>query len=128
MEEDCRKVLDGGSWFVIGQLLTVEPWVPNFVLGTNTIQRTVIWIRLPGLPMEYWDKKLLLGIILEVGKPMGLNDFIDRYWKTGFARIRMEVDAAEPLKPGVLIREAHGCFGSHLFTRMYRLCVTSVDG
>lgn len=45
----------------------------------------------------------------EAGIPISINDFIDQL-KIGFARIRMEVDATLPLKPGVLIREKNKVF------------------
>ena len=34
-EEDCRKVLDRGPWFAIGQLLAVEPWVPDPLINDD---------------------------------------------------------------------------------------------
>ena len=108
--EDCRKVLDGGSRFVASQLMAVKPWVPDFVLGVNAIRQTVIWVRIPGLSMEYWDKEVLMGIVREAGKPIGLDEFTDHHRKTGYARARVEVDAIEPLKSRVSIRGSVGLF------------------
>ena len=28
---DCKRVLHGGPWFVVRQLLVVEPWVSDFI-------------------------------------------------------------------------------------------------
>lgn len=55
---------------------------------------------MPGLPMEFWQPDILLEIASEASKPLALDDFTTRYQKTGFAGVRMELDALEPLKPG----------------------------
>ena len=50
---DYDVTLKGGPWFVAGQLLAMKVWKPNFVSKLNTIRRTVVWLRLPNLPIEY---------------------------------------------------------------------------
>ena len=49
---DCA-IVKGGPWFVACQLLAVEPWMPDFMPGANVVRRMMVWIRLPGLPIEY---------------------------------------------------------------------------
>ncbi|KAG1364387.1 hypothetical protein COCNU_11G012140 [Cocos nucifera] len=108
--EDCKKVLDGGPWFVAGQLMTVEPWVSDFVPRVNVVRWTIIWVQISGLPMEYQDKEVLMEIAGEAGKPIGLDEFTDHHRKIEFARAQVEVDATEPLKPGISIRGIAGLF------------------
>ncbi|KAG1366896.1 hypothetical protein COCNU_13G006860 [Cocos nucifera] len=75
---DCEGVLLGGPWFVAGQLLAVEPWVPGFVPGVKQVRRVVAWLRLPGLRMEFWSPGMLRAIVSEAGKPMAADEFTSR--------------------------------------------------
>lgn len=53
--------------------------------------------------MNFWESELLLGITLEAEDLVAMDDFITKYSKTGFARVRVKIDSFEPLNPGVLI-------------------------
>lgn len=87
-----------------GQLLAMEAWEPDFVLSHRSIQKAMVWLRLPGLLLEYWLPTAIFAIAAEVGKPLSLDEFIDLLRKTGYARVRVKIDVGKPLKPGVLIR------------------------
>lgn len=84
--------------------MAMEAWEPNFVLSRRSIQKTVVWLKLLGLPMEYWVPTAILAIATEVGKPLSLDEFTNLLWKTGYTRVHVEIDTGKPLKPGVLIR------------------------
>lgn len=38
------SILHGGPWVVAGQLLAIEPWVPDFVPSFNIVKRTMAWL------------------------------------------------------------------------------------
>nr|XP_010917814.1 uncharacterized protein LOC105042341 [Elaeis guineensis] len=115
---DCEGVLLGGPWFVADQLLAVEPWVPGFVPGVKQVRRVVVWLRLPGLPMEFWSPGMRRAIVAEAGKPVAVDEFTNNHRKAGFAKFRVELDAGEPLKPGVLIRSDRGSFAKRLHAKI----------
>lgn len=96
-EKDCSLHLKGGPWFVAGQLLAMEHWEPNFVPSQRLENGRV-------------DEVAGFAIEIEAGKPMAIDDFTDLLLKTEYARIRVEIDAASPLKPGVLIKERKDVF------------------
>lgn len=52
-EVECEAILWGGPWFTASQLLAMEPWVAGFVPRKMIMQRTVVWVRLPGLLIEF---------------------------------------------------------------------------
>lgn len=52
-EEECSLAKAAGPWFVSGQLLVVEPWQPDFVSSRSPVLRTVVWLWLPELPVEF---------------------------------------------------------------------------
>lgn len=37
--EECRRVLQGGPWFVASQLPVVEPWVPDFIPISKVVRK-----------------------------------------------------------------------------------------
>lgn len=51
----------------------------------------------------FWESTTLMEIASEVSKPVALDDFPSRQRKARFARLRVELDSVEPLKPGISI-------------------------
>lgn len=60
--------------------------------------------------MEFWLSTMILAITGEAGKPLAIDNFMDLLRKTGYAYVRVEINAEKPLKPGVLIRGKKGDF------------------
>lgn len=83
----------------------MKEWESNFNLTRRSIQKSVVWLRMPGLPLEYWVSTSILAIAEEAGRPLSIDDFTNLMKKTGYAQVRIEIDAGKPLKPGILIRE-----------------------
>lgn len=99
-EKECSLVLNGGPRFVAGQLMAMEAWMPDFVLGRQSIQKVVVWLRLPGLPLEYWRLVAILAIAAEAGRPISLDDFTNLLKKIGYACVRVELDPGKPFNQG----------------------------
>jgi len=53
---------------------------PDFRPSLATVTKTALWIRLPELPIEYFDSEVLLKIGKTFGKPIQI------YTWTGYAR------------------------------------------
>lgn len=41
-KEDCTRVLEGGPWYVGGQLMAMAPWQLDFLPGRKPVNRTVV--------------------------------------------------------------------------------------
>lgn len=80
----------------------VDAWLST--CGSDPINFIVVWLRLLNLPMEYWDKDLILCIMSVASQPLALNGFTYHLQKFGFARIKVEIAASYPLKSGIHIR------------------------
>ena len=65
--EDRARVLKAGPWFVGGHYLSIRCWEPNFRAETAKLSATAVWIRLPGLPIEYYEPSVLKDIGLAIG-------------------------------------------------------------
>ena len=59
---DRLIALTKGPWTVMGHYLTVQPWTASFNSEENYPSSTVIWIRLPNMPLQYYHKSTLRAI------------------------------------------------------------------
>lgn len=78
---DCARVKGGGSWFIEGQLMALDKWVPDFLPARQPIHKTVVWIHLPELPLEYWLPSTIMAMAGEAGNPLSIDNFIDQLRK-----------------------------------------------
>ncbi|XP_070022379.1 uncharacterized protein [Nicotiana sylvestris] len=61
MKIACTKS-SSGPWFIFGHFLFVQKWVPNFIASKAKISLAAIWIRLPQLPIEFYDGQILTKV------------------------------------------------------------------
>jgi hypothetical protein len=70
MAADREKVISGGPWMVFDHCLAVQPWKPNFIASQVSIDKTLVWVRIPNLGMEYYDESILLALAAAIGTPL----------------------------------------------------------
>lgn len=74
VENDRLKVLEQeGPWMVFDHYLTVQQWTPEFTSPNAKIERTVVWIRFPGLNLFFYDESILLAMAAAVGRPIRVD-------------------------------------------------------
>ncbi|KAI4354041.1 hypothetical protein L6164_002941 [Bauhinia variegata] len=85
------RVATGGPWFVQGVKISMQLWSPNFVCK-NPVQAEIVWVRLPNLPIEYFDSQVLA----EIGSSMGKFLQVDTRSVNGdrgrFSRLCLQID------------------------------------
>ncbi|GKU87915.1 hypothetical protein SLEP1_g2242 [Rubroshorea leprosula] len=101
--EDHLRVLSGGPWFVGPFYLTIRQWEPSFNPETAAFTTTAIWARLPRLPIEYYDTKILERIGNLLGTPLRIDAHTVHKSRGQYARICIQVDLDEPLIPCIKI-------------------------
>lgn len=57
--EPKSSILVGGPYFILGCLLWVQPWTPRFQSLSTNVNQFLVWIHLPGLPMEFYRSDML---------------------------------------------------------------------
>ncbi|XP_008779814.1 uncharacterized protein LOC103699569 [Phoenix dactylifera] len=102
-ESDRESAMANGPWMVAGQLPAMERWRPNFIPGIEGVGWVVVWLRLPGLPLDYWKKETIFRIAARAENPLALDECMEKRRTFGFARVKMEVDVSAPLKPGTMV-------------------------
>ncbi|XP_031120258.1 uncharacterized protein LOC116023400 [Ipomoea triloba] len=86
-----------GPWIILGHYLTVQEWMPNFIPRKNILEKLLVWIRFPALPIEYFEDEFLRKIGKEVGRPVKVDYTTSLVSKGKFARICIELDMTKPL-------------------------------
>ncbi|KAK7855136.1 hypothetical protein CFP56_029375 [Quercus suber] len=67
MKDDHSRVLKNGPWFIGGHYLSIRRWEPNFKPSSANLLAVVVWIRLPELPIEYYEE----SVLRDIGKAIG---------------------------------------------------------
>lgn len=114
--KDLRYALQEGPWVVAGHYLLCQRWKPEFNPYENHIRKQAVWIRVPGLPIEYYKKPILWEVRNEIGKTLrvDIHTIDEEKFKNGvlstergqFARICVEVDLRKPLLAKVRVRKS----------------------
>ncbi|KAJ1420510.1 hypothetical protein SESBI_14254 [Sesbania bispinosa] len=52
---DYDMVFQGGPWMIIRHYLVVQRWKPCFFPLEDELKRVAVWVRIPGLPLAYWE-------------------------------------------------------------------------
>lgn len=100
---DYKKALLEGPWFLAGHYLSMRRWSPNFRPSKASISVTANWVRLPELPIEYFDKQVLHDIASKIGKPIKIDYTTEHVTRGRYARVCVEIDTEKPLLPGIKI-------------------------
>lgn len=129
VEEDRSAVINGGPWMIFDHYFTVHHWTPEFNAARATINKTMVWIRIPSLNLVFYDESLLLALASTVGTPVKVDLHTLQVARGRFARICVEIDLNQPVvgKVGIndqwynveyeglhIICAQCGCYG-HLF-------------
>ncbi|PNX93227.1 hypothetical protein L195_g016378 [Trifolium pratense] len=97
MAADKEKVVSQGPWMIYDRYLAVSHWSPEFISPEAKVERTLVWIRFPGLNLVYYDESFLLAMASAVGKPIKVDTNTMNVERGKFARICVEIDLNEPV-------------------------------
>jgi len=94
-EENLGIVLDRASWHMANRLLVLKRWHPNLSLLKEEMQKITLWVKLFGVPLEYWTAQGLSHLASAVGKPLYTDSMTASRRRISYARVCVEVDAAK---------------------------------
>ncbi|KAA8520194.1 hypothetical protein F0562_014450 [Nyssa sinensis] len=98
--KDFNKAIEGAPWLIDGHCIVFLPWVPNFKPSEVVITKAKVWVRLPELPVEFYNDLALSRIAEAIGiNLIKLDPFTARKLKCKFARLCIEIDLNRPVVP-----------------------------
>ncbi|KAK2359196.1 zinc ion binding / nucleic acid binding protein [Trifolium repens] len=96
-EEDYTKALEDGPWLIYDHYLIAREWTPNFHPSNAKIEKAAVWVRISGLPIEYYDAKVLHYIGNRIGQTVKVDRNTLLQERGKYARVCVEVDLNKPL-------------------------------
>ena len=103
LKKDVENVLKKGPWFIGDHFLSVRPWEPYFKPESAKVSSIAVWIRLSGLPIEYYNAKALQHIGKAIGNVLRIDTFTATKSRGKFARLCIQVDVDKPLITAMMI-------------------------
>nr|POE45025.1 uncharacterized protein CFP56_76957 [Quercus suber] len=107
LREDHDAVLKKAPWFIGEYFLSIRPWVPDFRPDTTNISSVVVWVRLPKLPIEYYDAEALKEIGQAIGTILRIDTHTVLETRGRYARLSVQVDINKLLIYTILIGGFH---------------------
>lgn len=95
--EDCSVAKYEGPWLILEHYLIVKSWMPDFVPFADKTEKTLAWVRIPCLPIEYYDTNFLMRVGKLIRELMKVDQATGTVSRGKFARICVEVDITKPL-------------------------------
>ncbi|XP_026451358.1 uncharacterized protein LOC113351623 [Papaver somniferum] len=86
-----RQYIKEGKWEVLNHVLQVRKWISNFRPEIQRTSKAMVWVRLPGLGLEFWSEKILFKICKEIGTPIKLDEATARCEVGYYANVLVEI-------------------------------------
>lgn len=121
--EDLRSVWTVGAWNLQPGILRLSRWTPDFNPYSLRNTHAQCWVRLLGLPQEYWRPKILFEIAGAIGTPVSLDEATRNKTLGHFARIQVDIDLSGRLHDQILVeREGFAFFVAVEFEKLPLFC------
>lgn len=102
---DLNYLLYGGLWIIAGQYLAIQKWKPEFNAHKDRIMHLIVWVRVPGLHVEWFD----LQCMQRIGALLGMTYRVDlrttSQTQGKFARLCVTLDLSKPLDAYVKVED-----------------------
>lgn len=103
-------MLCGGPWFIGGDIVGLDRWTPSFSLESMEGLSSPVWIRLPNLPLQYWDACNISRIASGIGVPLSINAQTGNWGRREYAWVCVRMNLANKLLAGIWVNGMNGKF------------------
>ena len=103
IREDLDNVLKGGLWFISQHFLAIKPWELKFSASEADLSQVAVWVRLLGLPIEFYELEVLKKIRSAKGPVLCINSHTMANARGRYARLCVQVRIDKPLVTTVLL-------------------------
>eukprot|EP00253_Pinus_taeda_P004365 PITA_04365 len=99
--EDKNWIFEEGPYFLNNAGLFMKFWEERYNPEKETMLDAPVWVRLFGLPDEFWDPEILEGIGNTIGSFVKAVEATKRGKYNAYARICVYINLADPLQDNV---------------------------
>lgn len=72
-KDDYEFARDQGPWTILDHYLVAKEWMPNIDPITDKTEKLIVWVRIPCLPIEYFNFMFLKKVGEKIGKPIRVD-------------------------------------------------------
>ncbi|KAE9602006.1 putative transcription factor interactor and regulator CCHC(Zn) family [Lupinus albus] len=101
--EDMQFICASGSWSLKPGLLRLSLWTPDFNPELQRVTHSQCWVKISGLPHEYWCPTIIFTIAGGVGTPITLDEATKNRAFGHFARALVEVNLSTTVPSKILV-------------------------
>ncbi|XP_077212044.1 uncharacterized protein LOC143847192 [Tasmannia lanceolata] len=103
-EEDCTRVLEDNGQNFGGRPLILQRWERNTTMETKKLTEILIWIKLHGRHLKFWNHHCLRRIASLIGKPLYMDTQTAESSRLNYARLCVLVSADQSLPESIKLR------------------------
>lgn len=104
-KEDYEYALENGPWVIQGHYLTVNKFHPGFFPSAAMPSSTLVWVRIPRLPLELFNENFLMRLGNKLGKAVKVDHNTMLSARGKYARVCIEIDLQKPLVPAIIMND-----------------------
>ncbi|CAN1155658.1 hypothetical protein LINPERHAP2_LOCUS20529 [Linum perenne] len=103
-EDDYASAAFGGPWKIYDYYIAVSQWSPSFN-EEEEIKSILTWVRLPKLPIQYFNSMAVHRIGNAIGRTIRLDLATSEGSRCRYARVCVEIDLTKPLLGKYMIED-----------------------
>ncbi|XP_019435277.1 PREDICTED: uncharacterized protein LOC109341759 [Lupinus angustifolius] len=121
--EDMRSVCAVGAWSLSPGFLRLYLWSPDFNPALQKFSHVQCWVKIVGLPQEYWSPRIIFSIAGGIGTPISLDEATNNRTFGHFARVLVDIDLKTDLPSQILVeREGYAFFVELEYEKLPQFC------
>ncbi|GAV91992.1 DUF4283 domain-containing protein/zf-CCHC_4 domain-containing protein, partial [Cephalotus follicularis] len=101
-------VLENGPWDVWGYHLANRPWSQGMSLSLGECKSMPVWVKLKGVPIQFWNKVGLSYIASVLGKPIQMDATPMNRYALLFARVCVDMNATSSFPESITLELEDG--------------------
>jgi hypothetical protein len=103
------------TWSMLGTPIFLKCWTPSFYMKRERMDVVPVWVRLPGLPMQYWNPVHFSAIGNKLGEYIELNFFFEVTGLMSMSRILVRLGIWSRILKELTIEMDSGSFLQPLY-------------
>ena len=106
--QDKTLVYDQRPWYLNGLNFILLPWGPFFDPYDIVITRVDQWVRIPRLPLEFWEAEYPRDLVKHVGEVIKIDQSTLLRLNGKFIRVCVNIDITRPLPDSINVSRVGG--------------------
>ncbi|WOK97648.1 hypothetical protein Cni_G06356 [Canna indica] len=101
-----KEILIGGPYALGGSILCLVPWRPGFRPWCENFSTAPVWVRLLGLPLEYWNFDSISALGQALGKMISIDDRSFQFSRGRYVRVCVGMNLRHHIRQGLWVGES----------------------